>query len=334
VSIVHFDAWHRATPNTSDRKRYMLKFQFARTVEPPSGEAADLDREHDRAVCGDVWGWLSAGGAARVPQTGEPIGPWMERVGSPSADERARAVDCIATSGAAGEALPALREALQDEAERVRLNAAYGLAAAGDVDTLAADLRREALASEDLATAKTADNAHGTNPTAPLAAHALAVAPRGQDAAADLLRDAHWLVRAAAAGALSNMGAGAVAHGEALLDATTDEHWWVRRNALEGLGRLSEVGAATVEAATRCLRDDDYRVRRNAAMALRHAPEPGPETVTALAQMLEDENRYNRFYAVDGLRRLAPASPEAETLLMDHLITSRWCPLTNTDSRY
>jgi hypothetical protein len=69
-------------------------------------------------------------------------------------------------------------------------------------------------------------------------------------------------------------------------------------------------------------------------MALRHAPEPGPETVTALAQMLEDENRYNRFYAVDGLRRLAPASPEAETLLMDHLITSRWCPLTNTDSRY
>ena len=34
VSIVHFDTWHRATANRSDRKRYMLKFQFARTAEP------------------------------------------------------------------------------------------------------------------------------------------------------------------------------------------------------------------------------------------------------------------------------------------------------------
>ena len=39
VAIVHFDSWHRAIANRSGRKRYMLKFQFARTVEPAASEA-------------------------------------------------------------------------------------------------------------------------------------------------------------------------------------------------------------------------------------------------------------------------------------------------------
>ena len=72
----------------------------------------------------------------------------------------------------------------------------------------------------------------------------------------------------------------------------------------------------------------------NAAIALRHAAAPAAETVPALVEMLGDENRYNRFYAADGLRRLAPASPEAEAGLMDHLFTSRWCPLTTPESLY
>ena len=217
----------------------------------------------------------------------------------------------------------------------MRLNAAYALAAAEEgPGLLAGSLRREAAASEELATAKTADNAHGTNPTAPAAAHALAVTPGGDEAAAGLLADGHWLVRASAAGALANMGPGAAPHAAALVAATADEHWWVRRNALEALGRLPDAGGDSLEAATRCLRDEDYRVRRNAAIALRHAAAPAAETVSALVEMLGDENRYNRFYAADGLRRLAPGSPEAAARLMDHLFTSRWCPLTTPASLY
>lgn len=34
VAEVHFDSWHRATENVSDKKRYMLKFQFTRMQEP------------------------------------------------------------------------------------------------------------------------------------------------------------------------------------------------------------------------------------------------------------------------------------------------------------
>ena len=34
VTIVNFDSWHRAIANRSDKKRYMLKFQFTRMGEP------------------------------------------------------------------------------------------------------------------------------------------------------------------------------------------------------------------------------------------------------------------------------------------------------------
>ena len=34
VTIVNFDIWHRATANRSQKRRYMLKFIFARTEEP------------------------------------------------------------------------------------------------------------------------------------------------------------------------------------------------------------------------------------------------------------------------------------------------------------
>ena len=34
--VAHYDIFHRATPNRSGRKRYMMKFLFARTAEPRS----------------------------------------------------------------------------------------------------------------------------------------------------------------------------------------------------------------------------------------------------------------------------------------------------------
>lgn len=336
VSIVHFDAWHRATANTSDRKRYMLKFQFARTIEPQAGVAADgTTWEENGAVSDDVFRWL-AGDAGLAPGTGEGLGAAIDSLRSGLPAERAQAADAIARSGSAGDAVDELTVALTDDAEAVRLNAAYALAAAGDggLGSLAQDLRREAQASLPLASAKTADNAHGTNPTAPVASHALAVSKGAPGVAADLLGDSHWLVRAAAADALGNMGVAAEGLADRLIESAADEHWWVRRNALEALGRATQLGDAALERVTRSVDDEDYRVRRNAAIALKAARRVTQDTVPALGRMLEDDNRYNRFYAANALRNLAPVAEQAEQVLLDHLFTSRWCPLTNADDRY
>ena len=80
VAITHYDLWHRATPNRSDRTRYMLKFLFDRTRKPegPSWRAdperkeqtltdfirvwPPLDNQTDcykhRLIWMDVWKWL------------------------------------------------------------------------------------------------------------------------------------------------------------------------------------------------------------------------------------------------------------------------------------
>lgn len=339
VSIVHFDTWHRATANRSDRKRYMLKFQFARTAEPTHAdglEASDaVAWEENGAVCDDVFRWL-AGDTGTAQSGAAAMGDAVDALRSGTSTQRARAADTIARSGAAGDAVDELTAALADDFEAVRLNAAYALAAAGEagLPALARDLRREAEASEPLATAKTPDNAHGTNPTAPVASQALAVADGGASVTADLLDDGHWLVRAAAADALGNMGGSVSGLQDRLVHSAGDEHWWVRRNALEALGRAAQLSDAALERVTRGMDDADYRVRRNAAMALRAAGRVTHDTVGALGRMLEDENRYNRFYAANALRDLAPVAEDAQRLLFDFLFTSRWCPLTDASNPY
>ena len=65
VTLVHFDAWHRATTNRSTKKRYMLKFQFARMQEPhkPSWnhQQKTWKNEQKNEVAEDVWNWLGGG---------------------------------------------------------------------------------------------------------------------------------------------------------------------------------------------------------------------------------------------------------------------------------
>ena len=339
VSIVHFDAWHRATANDSDRKRYMLKFQFARTAEPvANGGVESAHWEDNGAVCDDVFRWLAGdhGDTGISTGDGRAIGPLVDVLGSGTPPQRARAADAIARSGAAGDAVAQLTAALADDAEAVRLNAAYALAAAGEAGTsaLLQDLRREALESESLTTAKTADNAHGTNPTAPVAAHALAGAVSGAAGAAELIDEKNWLIRAAAADTLANMGRATEGLESELVRSAGDEHWWVRRNATEALGRLGELSNTAMQAVTAGVDDEDYRVRRNAALALRCATGVTDDTLPALGRMLNDENRYNRFYAADALRNLASVADGAQQMLLDHLFTSRWCPLTNKEDRF
>ena len=65
VTIVHYDLWHRATTNVSDRNRFMVKFLFCRMAEPtaPSWNCSDptwRDPAADAAtprLWKSVWNW-------------------------------------------------------------------------------------------------------------------------------------------------------------------------------------------------------------------------------------------------------------------------------------
>ncbi len=112
VLLTHFDIWHAATGNKSDRVRYMIKFPFSRTVEnaEPSWDHRSsniasvrqrLDGEHpsllsrneyetDHTLRVRTWNNI-AGSAAMQLKSGEHLGgPWPESGGATTASRRRR----------------------------------------------------------------------------------------------------------------------------------------------------------------------------------------------------------------------------------------------------
>jgi hypothetical protein len=309
VALVHFDSWHRATPNISQTKRYMLKFQFARTREPQTPtwnlSAANWtppETDPNPAVSLDVWKWL-----------------------------------CGESSGRGGTAadLTVLQRELDNPSESVRLNAAYALSEAGEpaVPVLIEAMREETLAAIDETTATTADNAHGTNPTAGVAACALST--MGELAIPALLAETKhedWWVRSMAVDILTKMGPGAGSAIPALTAGLEDEHWWVRRNCAEALKAVGEYSETTISALAKAVGDPDYRVRRNAALAIADVGPDAEAAIPNLLKALDDENRYNRFYAANALKGIG--TPRANATLLDNLFTARWCPITTPESTF
>lgn len=310
VALIHFDSWHRATENISNKNRYMLKFQFARTREPQKPTWNHQSRAwspgiEDRhpAVSKDVWNWM-CGNAKKERDT---------RQGN----------------------LKNPIQNLKNGSESERLDAAYKLAEFGAeaVPELIAAMRKETLATIDETEAKTPDNAHGTNPTSGCAALSLAtIGEPAVTALTETLSDNHWWVRAVVANVLGHIGSDAVASVPALRTAIKDNHWWVRRNAIEALGAIGDLSPELRSGLTRALGDKDYRVRRNAALTLAKFEESGDIAVEALATMLEDENRYNRFYATYVLQQIG--TPAARDILFHTLFNSRWCPITTKENMY
>jgi HEAT repeat protein len=320
VVLTDFNAWHRATANTSQAKRYMLKFQFTRMHEPvaptwdhsSAGWSQPVDQDKQR-TCLDVWNWLRGAELTRGQDKGD---------------------------------VESLVRVLAEGEEEARLAAAYQLGAIGSdaVAAVSKALYEEAVAVEPRIEAPTADNLHGTNPTALRAVQALiAMGPDGVPALHQALESKHWLVRAAAVEALGTAGAenaGSADTVEALQALAADSHWWVRRNVVEALGRIGTGDEATCTTLIEGLADEDRRVRRMAALALAQiwdgktvVPEKASAAaVGALKPVLEDEDRYNRHYATMALSRI-PGEAAHDTL-MDFLLSSRWCPLTTTESRY
>ena len=308
VALVHFDSWHRATENVSDKKRYMIKFQFARMQEPVEPTWNHQSRvwapgtpDPSPNVSRDVWDWLCGS---------------TDQYCNVDLDDSAS--DLLAGS--------------EHEPEPPLLNAAYTLARKGKtaVPQLVAAMREHALQTVDETIAKTPDNFHGTNPTPSPAAIALStIGSPAVLALIEVMTDKQWWVRAVAVSVLGRMGKEAVKSVPALVEAIRDEHWWVRRNAIEAIGMIGICSGELISDLAEALGDEDYRVRRNAAISLAKSGAKAASTVPALIPVLDDENRYNRFYAALALRRIG--TPQSQTALLDYLFKSRWCPITTKD---
>lgn len=279
ATIVHYDLWHRAMPNASDRDRFMVKFLFTRMGEPrapswdhrdPTWQAAGTDPPAE--LCRRAWDWM-----------------------------RGRE----STAGPAAVSLDELRRALDAQAEAERLRAVYALAAHGEgaMPVLLDALRREATArlKANLATAH-------TNPSQLDAVFALSAVGRPAVPHLEDLLDANdWWVRAAAADALGDLGAVASAAVPRLSHALDDEAEWVRRNAVEALGNIGPDAAQAVPALSRRLRDSASWIRHNAALALAKIGPDAAEAVPALRQNIDDEDRYARANAAVALERIGAA---------------------------
>ena len=309
VTLVHYDLWHRAMPNQSNKKRHMLKFLFTRLDEPkgPSWNSADstwksprYDRDSkqpngEASLEGHEVMWRSL---------------WNWYYGKPT------------DTALAENDLPALIAALGDEDEVVRLNAAYEL---GIIGAPAVPALIEAWRKASRSGAENKSSQHATYALSAIGGPAV-------PALIDALQDKNESIRASAAYALGDIGRAAQEAVPSLTQALRDESTWVRRHATEALGLIGQPAQNTVSALTDLLYDEHYWIRDNAARALARLGPAAEEAVPALMDTLNDENRYVRFHATFALKQIG--TPEATNLLFDHLLSSRWCPLTTSHSAF
>ena len=296
VTIVHYDLWHRATPNRSDKKRYMLKFLFIRLDEPQT----PLWKNDT-----DDWHTLSNGEASEHPELWESVWDWYYGKQNGTAN------------GVSPGEVDTLTETLDSDNEKDRLNAAYRL---GRVGADAVPALKQML--------------HSTSATIrEYAGYALSLT--GASAVPtliDALQATDDSVRASAAFALADMGKAAQEALPALIRTAQDPSESVRRHATEGLGLIGQLVSEntdvseTVQVLATALSDAYFPVRDNAARALAKLGTLAAPAMPALVAQLEDEDRYVRFHAALALKQIQ--TPEAQNALFNHLFTSRWCALT------
>lgn len=285
VTIIHYDLWHRAWANQSNRSRFMLKFLFCRMQEPqqPSWNAGRP-------------GWVMPGHGAATPGH---AGMWQQLWHWHSGQQAA--ANGFQPHNA--ETVAALLTALQAPAEPQRLDAAYALGAMGAsaLPALMAALTSEAAASRDANL-----SADYTNPSELYTGHALAaIGAPAVPALVEALHASEWWVRASAADILGNIGSPAQTATPALAATLAhDDSAWVRRNAAEALGTLGPLAQTATPALVQALQDQDERVRHNAALALARIGPAAKAAVSALQQALADENLYVRCNAAIALERL------------------------------
>ncbi|QHT61935.1 phytanoyl-CoA dioxygenase [Paenibacillus lycopersici] len=298
-ALIHYDIWHRSTPNLLGNPRFMLKFEFMRTQAPTvptwdnqAPEIGDIasvgGRPAYQPIAEDVWNWLSGRAASRVnslPADAEAVAALASRMAEGTEPEALGASYDLAASGLAG--IGALLEALHGESKRVSRIASYGLSTAGS-DAVAG--LTAALASDNETTVN-----HAAFALSELRGYAESAVPK----VASLMN-----------------------HPSAV----------IRRTAVDALGIMSINPQSVVPALIQALSDEDTQVRFMAGLALVRIGAAAADAVPALAASLEDENRYVRGHALEALRRIG--TKDAHDVLLHELFNTRWCSDTTPASTF
>ncbi len=332
LTIIHFDLWHRAMANLTDKTRYMMKFQFVRmnvpqepewNVTDPHWKLKDVDpaTPTHQGTWRHVWNWMAgeSNGHSEQSVSNGSLAKHITALGDDNTAVRSRAADDLGRLGeSAAEAIPLLIQALCDVYEPVRLNAAYAL---GSIGASAVPKLIETLGVEDPIMRR-------------MAAYALAaVGEPAVPALSEALQHTEDVVRVEAAYALAQIGNPAVSAIPALMERTKGECVEVRRYLTEAFGGLGPIAAPAVPVLTDMVAsDEDDQARFEAALALAQIGPAASDAVPVLANAFNDENRYVRDNAVLALKRID--TPEAESALFDYLLMARWCPITNRESTF
>ena len=331
ISIIHFDLWHRAMANRTDKPRYMMKFQFIRMDAPQAPEWNVTDphwKPEDinpatpahQGTWRHIWNWVAGESNGDATQsTNGNLAAHITALNDDDAAVRSRTADELGALGeSAAEAVPHLIQALRDDYEPVCLNAAYTLGAIGEPSV---SQLIEVLSDEN-------------GPTRRMAAYALAaVGAPAVSALSEALQHTEDAVRVEASYALAQIGEAAEPAISALIERTKDDNVEVRRYLAEAFGSLGPIAAPAVPALIEVLdNDEDKQVRFESALALAQIGPAASDAVPVLAKALSDEDRYVRDNTIHALKRID--TPEAESALFDYLLMARWCPITNRESTH
>ena len=297
VAFANYDLWHRAMPNSSEKRRYMMKFLYARMSEPEAPTWANRETDWSNGISvgpaehqemfRHLWNW-HRGVEDNDPHSisnSESLSGLISTLNSTTESTGLQAAYALPQFGE--EAVSALVRCLQEESEATRRNACYAL------------------------------NAVGTAAVEPLR---------------DALKDSRGYVRDNAAEALGDLGNKAKSAVPALVETLSDESGSVRSHTVEALGTTSQGSSIAVPGLVTALGDENEGVRRNAVFALARIGNHAADAVEGLQNALFDANRYIRGDALHALYRIG--TPEAKSVLLRHLETTRWCPLTSQESTF
>ena len=297
VAFANYDLWHRAMPNQSEHKRYMMKFLYTRMMEPETPTWANRETEwqngtelgppEHQQMFRHLWNWHRGTENSDIhpASNGESISTLITALNSTTESTGLQAAYQIPQFGE--KAVPALTRCLHDESDMTRRNACYALNAVG---TPAVGALRTAL------------------------------------------KESPANVRANAAEALGDLGTKAEPAVPELVETLQDESAAVRARAIEALGTTSQSSSVAVPGLVKALEEPNEGIRRNAVFALARIGENAADAVAGLQNMLFDGNRYVRGDAVHALYRIG--TPAAKEALLHYLQTTRWCPITTRESTF
>lgn len=297
VAFANYDLWHRAMPNQTDERRYMMKFLYARMTEPQEPTWANEETEwangtavgpsEHQDMFEHLWSWHLGpkNGNGPASSNGESLSDLISSLNSTTESTGLQAAYQVPKFGE--KAVPALVRSLYDESDMTRRNACYAL------------------------------NAVGVSAV---------------DALQNALKESPEHVRANAAEALGDLGTKAESAVPALVETMQDESASVQARAIEALGTTSQSSTLAVPGLIKALEEPNDGIRRNAVFALARIGENAVDAVEGLENLLFDGNRYIRGNAVHALHRIG--TPAAKDVLVRYLQTTRWCPITNRDSTF